>query len=229
MSARSVSIAVSLAALWLLPVPFVLAADSGPEAPPARPLPQPPKAPSPAQQEQARDRLERMREKLKGVDPTMIIFMDSRGNVAGTGDPNALVGEAERAGLAEHPAALELANLPKDRYGLVDWAEAIRAGRIQPKDGIENAATPPPFDLDVVIVTKSKYQPDVVFPHKIHTIWLACNNCHNEIFKMKAGGHPEMHMTKIAAGQYCGVCHNRVAFPLTDCLRCHVRPKAGTP
>jgi hypothetical protein len=38
-----------------------------------------------------------------------------------------------------------------------------------------------------------------------------------------------MHMTKIAAGEYCGRCHDRVAFPLTDCLRCHVKPKSGAP
>ncbi len=35
-------------------------------------------------------------------------------------------------------------------------------------------------------------------------------------------------MKKIAAGEYCGRCHNRVAFPLFDCLRCHVIPKEGT-
>ncbi len=176
-----------------------------------------------------KERLERMKEKLKKLDPSMVIFLDSKGNVAGRGEGSGVVGEANRSGLAEHPLALELAKLPQDQYGLIDWAEALRSGKITPKDSLDpNAKPKPPLDLDVVIQTKSKYQPDVVFPHKIHTMWLDCENCHDAIFKAKAGGNPEMHMVKIAAGEYCGRCHNRVAFPLTDCLRCHVKPKPGT-
>ncbi|MEW6325943.1 MAG: c(7)-type cytochrome triheme domain-containing protein [Nitrospirota bacterium] len=176
-----------------------------------------------------KERLERMKEKLKKLDPSMVLFLDSKGNVAGRGDASGVVGEAERSGMAEHPMALELANLPQDKYGLVDWAESLRSGKITPKDSLDPSAKPkPPLDLDVVIQTKSKYQPDVVFPHKIHTMWLDCENCHDAIFKPKAGGNPEMHMVKIAAGEYCGRCHNRVAFPLSDCLRCHVKPKPGT-
>ncbi len=176
-----------------------------------------------------KERLERLKEKLKKLDPAMVLFLDSRGNIASRGDSGGFVGEAERSGKAEHPLALELASLPQDKYGLVDWAEALRSGKITPKDAIDpNAKIKPPLDLDVVIQTKSKYQPDVVFPHKIHTMWLDCENCHDAIFKPKAGGNPEMRMVDIAAGQYCGRCHNRVAFPLTDCLRCHVKPKPGT-
>ena len=172
------------------------------------------------------DHLKRIREKLKTIDPTMTIYLDSRGNVAGAGDPNGVVGRAELAGKAAHPPALELSGFPKDRYELVDWAATLREGKIKPRDGIDPSAPEvPPFDLDVVIKTKSKYQPDVVFSHKVHTQWLSCQNCHDKIFKMKAGANPEMHMTKIAAGEYCGRCHDRVAFPLTDCLRCHVKPK----
>lgn len=174
-------------------------------------------------------KLERMKEKLKKLDPSMVIYLDSRGNIAGRGDPGGFVGEANRSGRAEHPLALELANLPKDQYGLVDWAEALRDGKISPKDSLDpNEKPKPPLDMDVLIHTKSKYQPDVIFPHKIHTMWLKCENCHDAIFKPKAGGNPEMRMVDIAAGQYCGRCHNRVAFPLTDCLRCHVKPKPGT-
>jgi len=175
------------------------------------------------------EKLERMKEKLKKLDPSMVIYLDSKGNIAGRGDPGGFVGEANRSGRAEHPLALELANLPKDQYGLVNWAEALRDGKISPKDSLDpNEQPKPPLDLDVLIHTKSKYQPDVIFPHKIHTMWLKCENCHDAIFKPKAGGNPEMRMVDIASGQYCGRCHNRVAFPLTDCLRCHVKPKPGT-
>ena len=33
-----------------------------------------------------------------------------------------------------------------------------------------------------------------------------------------------MNMMKIISGQYCGVCHGRVAFPLINCFRCHSQP-----
>lgn len=172
------------------------------------------------------DRLQRIQEKLKTLDPSMVIYLDSRGNIAGTGDPAGLVGRAELAGKAAHPPALELSGFPKDQYDLVDWASTMLQGKIKPRDAIDPSIPDvPPFDLDVVITTKSKFQPDVLFSHRVHTLWLSCDNCHEKIFKKKAGGNPDMHMTKIAAGQYCGRCHDRVAFPLTDCLRCHVLPK----
>src|SRR3972149_3353238 len=138
----------------------------------------------------------------------------------------AVAGEAEKVGQMEHPAAMELARLPKDQYGLVDWAAAIKNGNVKPWDSLEpGAMAAPPFNLDIVVQTKSKFMADVVFPHYVHTLWLTCTNCHTGIFQMKAGGNPEMTMAKIAAGEYCGRCHNRVAFPLTDCNRCHVKPK----
>lgn len=180
--------------------------------------------------EPGKEKLERIKEKLKKVDPSMAIFLDRNGNIAGTGDPTSTIGELDRLRQRERPPALELADLPTDQYGLVNWVEALKLGKVKPVDSLDpNAQSTPPFDLDIVIKTKSKYQPDVVFSHKIHTQWLSCNNCHNEIFKQKAGGNPEMHMKKIAAGEYCGRCHNRVAFPLFDCLRCHVKPKEGSP
>jgi len=66
----------------------------------------------------------------------------------------------------------------------------------------------------------------VIFPHDIHTMWLTCNNCHPEIFAMNGKlNNKVMTMPKIASGEYCGRCHNRIAFPLSDCLRCHVLDK----
>lgn len=165
-------------------------------------------------------------EQIKNIDPSLLIYLSSRGVLAGTGDPSGLAGEAEKIGMAEHPAAMELAKLPKDKYGLVDWAASIKTGRVKPLDSLEaGAVAAPPFNLDIVIHTKSNFMNDVVFPHYVHTLWLTCTNCHTKIFQMKAGGNTEMTMPKIASGEYCGRCHNRVAFPLTDCSRCHVKPK----
>jgi c(7)-type cytochrome triheme protein len=162
------------------------------------------------------------------IDPSQAIYLDSTGQIAGTGDPTKVVGAAEKAGMAAHPMALELANLPKDKYGLTDWAAIVKEGKIKPWESLDpNAPVAPPFPMDVVIKTKSASMEDVVFPHFIHTYWLNCTNCHPAIFNMKAGGNPDMTMAKIAAGQYCGRCHDKVAFPLTDCQRCHVRPKGA--
>ncbi len=165
-------------------------------------------------------------EQFKDIDPSLLIYLSSRGVLAGTGDPTKVAGDAEKIGQTQHPAAMELAKLPKDKYGLVDWATAIKSGMVKPLDSLEpGAAAMPPFNLDIVIHTKSNFMPDVVFPHYTHTLWLTCTNCHTQIFQMKAGGNPEMTMPKIAAGEYCGRCHNRVSFPLTDCARCHVKAK----
>ena len=34
-------------------------------------------------------------------------------------------------------------------------------------------------------------------------------------------------MVEIGQGQWCGKCHGRVSFPLTDCVRCHSQPKVA--
>jgi c(7)-type cytochrome triheme protein len=41
---------------------------------------------------------------------------------------------------------------------------------------------------------------------------------------MKQGANP-VSMDRIIRGEYCGRCHGVVAFPFTDCLRCHSRLK----
>jgi hypothetical protein len=38
-----------------------------------------------------------------------------------------------------------------------------------------------------------------------------------------------MTMPAIASGEFCGRCHDRIAFPLSDCLRCHVKPREVPP
>ncbi len=168
-------------------------------------------------------------DQAKNIDPSLLIYLSSRGVVAGSGDPTGFADLAFKAGQAQHPAAMELSKLPKDQFGLVDWAAAIKNGLVKPLDSLEPGAYPaPPFNLDIVVHTKSKFMNDVVFPHYVHTLWLTCTNCHTQIFQMKAGGNPDMTMAKITAGEYCGRCHNRVAFPLSDCNRCHVKAKEAT-
>lgn len=60
----------------------------------------------------------------------------------------------------------------------------------------------------------------VRFPHRPHTMWLDCSNCHDHVFKSEAGA-TEITMLQILEGEQCGICHGAVAFPLTECNRCH--------
>ncbi len=120
-----------------------------------------------------------------------------------------------------------LKNLPKDDFGnRVNWAQALKEGKIKPRASLDGQGKLEVLDSDVIIpVTKyDPHPPDVLFPHKIHTQQMACDACHPSIFKDKKGENPDMNMMKIISGQYCGVCHGRVSFPLDDCFRCHSQP-----
>ena len=71
-----------------------------------------------------------------------------------------------------------------------------------------------------IIMEKTGEMPLVLFPHRPHTEWLDCNNCHDKIFIKKVDANP-INMLAILSGNYCGQCHGAVAFPLTECNRCH--------
>jgi c(7)-type cytochrome triheme protein len=123
-----------------------------------------------------------------------------------------------------HPLAFDY--LPKAKQGYVDWVQALRQGIIHPKDSLTGDAdtpTMPPLDFNIIFKAKGDI-PDVVYPHLPHTEWLDCRNCHPGIFKMQAGSNP-VTMEKIIQGEFCGRCHGKVSFPLSDCSRCHSKPK----
>lgn len=113
------------------------------------------------------------------------------------------------------------ARLPKKRLGnKVDWAKAIETKKIQPRYELTNPdAIPIVMDLNIVMPVKST-MPDVVFPHKQHTQWLDCSNCHPAIFIPQAGAN-KITMAENLMGKKCGVCHGKVAFPLSLCSACH--------
>jgi c(7)-type cytochrome triheme protein len=131
-------------------------------------------------------------------------------------------GPAEQTGEEQHPVAFDY--LPKTKMGYVDWVQALKQGIIKPKDSLDpNAVTMQAIDFNVHFNVKADL-PDVVFPHLPHTMWLDCRNCHPSIFLMKAGSNP-ITMEKILRGEFCGRCHGTVAFPISDCFRCHSKPK----
>lgn len=113
-----------------------------------------------------------------------------------------------------------LSALPSDTTGnYVRWMQALDEGHIQPRTNIHPETKVNLRTTDVLLVNTSD-RPLVRFPHRQHTAWLDCSNCHNGLFEEKAGA-TRIGMMAILMGEKCGVCHGAVAFPLTECNRCH--------
>ena len=119
-----------------------------------------------------------------------------------------------------------LSALPPDSAGnQVNWVHAMDRGAIEPRSTLQSQAVPELRDQDI-IVSKFGSMPAVKFPHRQHTLWLDCSNCHDKLFKPRAGANT-LRMTAILNGEQCGLCHGAVAFPLTECNRCHSVPNAS--
>lgn len=130
--------------------------------------------------------------------------------------------EAPALEVLQQPAEA-LSVLPPDTAGnKVDWVKALRQGYIKPRSFLRKEKTLEVLDLEILMkgTGDTHY---VLFPHKAHTEWLECSNCHEKLFKSKAGETP-ITMLKILQGEYCGRCHGAVSFPLTECNRCHSVP-----
>ncbi len=128
-------------------------------------------------------------------------------------------------GVLQQPAEA-LAPLPRDSAGnLVNWVKAIDSGAINPRTNLF-PETQIRLREDEFIIAKNGSMPAVKFPHRQHTLWLDCTNCHDQLFKPLAGAN-KFSMTAILNGEQCGVCHGAVAFPLTECNRCHSVPNAS--
>jgi c(7)-type cytochrome triheme protein len=108
----------------------------------------------------------------------------------------------------------------------VDWVKALEQKKIAPRwERDKPDAQASVMDLNIVREVKGS-MPDVVYPHKQHTEWLDCANCHPAIFVPQKGANA-MSMASILLGQGCGACHGRVAFPVSECRLCHSRKKDG--
>jgi c(7)-type cytochrome triheme protein len=124
------------------------------------------------------------------------------------------------------PPATAFATLPRSTAGNhVDWVKALDGKAIAPRwDRNDPAAAAVVMDLNIVREVKGS-MPDVVYPHKQHTEWLDCSNCHPAIFVPQKGAN-QISMAAILLGQKCGVCHGKVAFPVSECRLCHAKKKA---
>lgn len=161
------------------------------------------------------------------IDARSAIFLGSDGRLAGTGAPSSAVSEVVRLGQGPRPQALAAAGLPKDKFGLIDWVAMVNKETIAPIHSLQpDVEEVPPMELDVLIEAKGDFVNNVLFRHQPHNYWLACENCHDGIFNMDRTQN-KMSMVEISQGQWCGRCHGKVSFPLTDCVRCHSQPKVA--
>lgn len=113
-----------------------------------------------------------------------------------------------------------MATFPRDSQGIIDWVKTLESGLIDPRKSVDGTGDMFPVDFDIIFKNTAS-MPYVRFPHKPHTEWLTCANCHPLIFIPQKGANP-ISMSAIIQGKYCGVCHGKVAFPPTmNCGRCH--------
>lgn len=133
--------------------------------------------------------------------------------------------ESMGTSVLQHPREA-FAAMPKSKSGnRVDWVAALEKGRISPRFDL-NDPDKQPMMLDLNIVREVKgSMPDVLYPHKQHTEWLDCSNCHPAIFVPQKGAN-DISMAAILLGEKCGVCHGKVAFPVSECRKCHSQSKS---
>lgn len=128
---------------------------------------------------------------------------------------------------ALQPPLTAFGTLPKSNAGnRINWVEALNQKLLNPRyDRLDPKAEPIVMDLNIVREVKGS-MPDVVYPHKQHTEWLDCSNCHPAIFVPQKGANA-ISMAAILLGEKCGVCHGKVAFPVSECRNCHSKKKDG--
>lgn len=119
------------------------------------------------------------------------------------------------------PFSRATADFPTDSSGQPNWVETLQTGFIKPRVSYQLIENDRMVTWQQDIVYKETFNmPWVKFPHLAHSQWLACSNCHDEIFATKRNT-ADISMASIYTGQHCGKCHGRIAFSLTTCERCH--------
>jgi c(7)-type cytochrome triheme protein len=109
--------------------------------------------------------------------------------------------------------------VPDGAGNKVDWVRSLQEGLIEPRPSLDDSREPE--ILETTVLMKNTYPMLYVrFPHKAHTQWMSCEMCHDRIFLPQEDANP-INMGKILEGEYCGLCHGAVSFPLTECNRCH--------
>ncbi|HJV65932.1 MAG TPA: c(7)-type cytochrome triheme domain-containing protein [Geomonas sp.] len=121
-----------------------------------------------------------------------------------------------------------LERMPRETLGNgIDWEKAELGGLIKPQDTVEGVSLKKAgmkVQPDFALKAKMEGMPDIIFSHSKHTVWNGCELCHPDIFVGIKRGTTKYSMIELFDGKYCGVCHDKVAFPQSDCKRCHAKP-----
>ncbi len=121
--------------------------------------------------------------------------------------------------------------MPRETFGNgINWEKAEEMGRIKLVDTLEGVSLKKgtmKVQKDFTLKGKVEGMPDIIFSHAKHTVWNGCEVCHPDIFVGIRKGASKYSMIDLFDGKYCGVCHDKVAFPQSDCKRCHAKPVAG--
>lgn len=112
----------------------------------------------------------------------------------------------------------------------INWVETQRMGMIRPATYLKlKTQNKMSFDRIFFFPLKEIFSiPKAIFPHKAHVALLDCNSCHPDLFSTKRNSTKGLSMDEIAKGNFCGVCHLTVAFPVNDCNGCHPKLKDWT-
>jgi len=123
-----------------------------------------------------------------------------------------------------------VSQLPNTNYGnKIDWTKAKKQGWITPQNYLSlKPAEGLAFKENLTLEAEWSGVPPAIFPHNIHIEWLDCNNCHPTIFNIKKKTTKHFEMVRILDGEFCGVCHINVAFPIQRCKACHPTMKSET-
>ena len=117
--------------------------------------------------------------------------------------------------------------LPMTSFGNgIDWSEALESEILTPKNSVITKGPDIKFPeklREPAILGTTSPRSDVTFSHEQHFAELDCSSCHPDIFNVKKKGTTYFSMERNIYGNFCGVCHMRVAFPMNDCRRCHVQ------
>lgn len=111
---------------------------------------------------------------------------------------------------------------PRTPYGDgINWVEALRVGMINPRTYLKTKSKDIVFEKTLTIESGWSIISPSIFPHRAHIQWLDCSTCHPDLFNIKLKSTKSFTMSNILKGDFCGVCHLTVAFPMNDCKRCH--------
>jgi c(7)-type cytochrome triheme protein len=118
--------------------------------------------------------------------------------------------------------------MPRETFGNgIDWEKAEQSGELKLVDRLDKVSIKKAgmkVQNDFALKSKVEGMPDIIFSHSKHTVWNGCEVCHPDIFVGIKKGSTKYSMIDLFDGKYCGVCHDKVAFPQSDCKRCHAKP-----